>query len=31
MTLYNNFILLDVPEKEKTFTIRLNAKQQIAG
>lgn len=30
LTFYSNFILLDVPEKEKTFTIRLNAKQQIA-
>lgn len=26
LTLYPGFLLLDVPEKEKNFTIRLNAK-----
>jgi hypothetical protein len=29
ITFYEGFMLLDVPEKEKTFTIRLNAKYQI--
>ena len=28
LTFYDNFVLLDVPEKEKTFTIRLNTKQE---
>jgi hypothetical protein len=28
LTLYDSFMLLDVPEKEKTFTIRLNAKSR---
>ena len=28
---YGDFMLLDVPEKEKTFTIKLNAKAGQRG
>ena len=28
ITFYDSFILLDVPKKEKTLTVRINAKHQ---